>query len=101
MGKKVYFGQIGKLKKDKIEEYETLHANTWPHIRELIRECNLVNYSISAMKTSSFPTTSISAMIMRRIWPKWLQMKKTSAGGTARIPALNSAHSVMPNTIWI
>ena len=46
MAKKAYFGQIGKLKKDKIEEYEELHANTWPHIRQLIRDCNLVNYSI-------------------------------------------------------
>ena len=46
MAKKAYFGQIGKLKKDKIEEYETLHANTWPHIRQLLRDCNLENYSI-------------------------------------------------------
>lgn len=46
MGKMVHFGQVGKLKADKIAEYDELHANCWPHIRELIRDCNLQNYSI-------------------------------------------------------
>lgn len=42
----VYFGQVGKLKKDKIAEYDELHANCWPQIRKLIQDCNLQNYSI-------------------------------------------------------
>lgn len=28
--KKVMFGQLGRLKPEKIEEYEALHANPWP-----------------------------------------------------------------------
>lgn len=46
MGKIVYFGQIGKLKNDKIAEYEYLHKNCWPNIRQLIKDCNVRNYSI-------------------------------------------------------
>lgn len=46
MEKKIYFGQIGKLKREKIEEYDELHANCWPNIRQLIKDCNLHNYSI-------------------------------------------------------
>ena len=42
----VHFGQIGKLKKDKIEEYVELHAATWPGVLKTITECNLQNYSI-------------------------------------------------------
>ena len=42
----VHFGQIGKLKKDKIEEYVELHAATWPGVLKTISECNLQNYSI-------------------------------------------------------
>jgi L-rhamnose mutarotase len=42
----VRFGQIGKLKKDKIDEYIELHANTWPGVLKTITECNLRNYSI-------------------------------------------------------
>lgn len=43
---KVYFGQLGKLKPEMIEEYERLHAECWPHIRQLIQKCNMKNYSI-------------------------------------------------------
>ena len=42
----VRFGQIGKLKKDKIDEYIELHAATWPGVLKTITECNLKNYSI-------------------------------------------------------
>ncbi len=45
MKKKVY-GQIGKLKRDKIEEYTSLHANVWPEVLETIHRCNIQNYSI-------------------------------------------------------
>lgn len=40
------FGQIGRLKPDKIEEYENLHANPWPEVLQTIHRCNLRNYSI-------------------------------------------------------
>lgn len=43
---KIIFGQLGKLKKDKIEEYVTLHKNPWPEVLETIKRCNLENYSI-------------------------------------------------------
>lgn len=46
MEDKKYFGQIGRLKHEKIEEYDELHADCWPHIRRLINDCNLRNYSI-------------------------------------------------------
>ena len=42
----VHFGQIGKLKKEKIDEYVELHAATWPGVLKTITECNLQNYSI-------------------------------------------------------
>ena len=42
----IRFGQIGKLKPEKIEEYIELHANTWPGVLKTITECNLKNYSI-------------------------------------------------------
>ena len=44
--KKAIFGQLGRLKKDKIEEYEILHANPWPDVLKTIHDCNLQNYSI-------------------------------------------------------
>jgi L-rhamnose mutarotase len=43
---KMFFGQLGKLKADKIDEYCKLHAATWPGVLKTITECNLKNYSI-------------------------------------------------------
>ena len=40
------FGQLGRLKKEKIAEYDALHANPWPEVLQTIHDCNLRNYSI-------------------------------------------------------
>ena len=34
------------IKPEKIEEYKKLHANVWPGVLEMIKKCNLDNYSI-------------------------------------------------------
>ena len=43
---RTFFGQIGRLKPEKVAEYRELHLNPWPEILDIIRECNIVNYSI-------------------------------------------------------
>lgn len=53
MEKKI-FGQVGKLKKEKIEEYKKLHANAWPGVLETIKRCNLQNYSIFIQGDQAF-----------------------------------------------
>lgn len=44
--KRVIFGQLGRLKPEKIEEYEALHAAPWTEVLQTIHDCNLRNYSI-------------------------------------------------------
>lgn len=34
------------IKPDRIAEYKKLHAETWPDVLEMIKKCNLQNYSI-------------------------------------------------------
>ncbi len=47
MGQKIkYFGQVGMLKANMVEEYVGLHADPWPDVVKMIQECNLTNYSI-------------------------------------------------------
>lgn len=41
-----YFGQIGKLKENKMKEYERLHEAVWPEVLKTIQDCNICNYSI-------------------------------------------------------
>ena len=52
--KKVMFGQVGKLKTEKIADYEALHAAPWPEVLQTIHDCNLQNYSIFREKEYVF-----------------------------------------------
>ncbi len=40
------FGQTIRLKPGKAREYIEYHANVWPGVLEMIKECNISNYSI-------------------------------------------------------
>lgn len=42
------FGQIIKIKPGKLEEYSRYHKNPLEGVNEMIKECNLQNYSIYA-----------------------------------------------------
>ena len=42
----IRYGSVIKVKPEKLEEYRALHANPWPEVNEMIRECNIRNYSI-------------------------------------------------------
>jgi L-rhamnose mutarotase len=40
------FGQIVRVKPDRIEDYERIHAAVWPEVLATIHACNIRNYSI-------------------------------------------------------
>jgi L-rhamnose mutarotase len=40
------FGDIIKVKAEKLEEYKALHAKAWPGVLKMITDCNIKNYSI-------------------------------------------------------
>ena len=40
------YGMVIGLKPEKIAEYKELHANVWPDVLKMIRECNIRSYSI-------------------------------------------------------
>ena len=40
------FGQMIKIKPDGLEAYKRWHANPLPGVNEIIKECNIQNYSI-------------------------------------------------------
>lgn len=40
------FGQLIGVKPERIEDYERLHAETWPEVLATIHNCNIRNYSI-------------------------------------------------------
>ncbi|MFC1675626.1 L-rhamnose mutarotase [Planctomycetota bacterium] len=40
------FGQVIGIKPEKLEEYKKLHAEVWPDVLKLIKNCNMRNYTI-------------------------------------------------------
>lgn len=42
----IRFGQMIEVKPDRLEEYKRYHANPWPEINHMIKECKIQNYSI-------------------------------------------------------
>ena len=40
------FGQMIKITKENLQAYKDYHANPLPGVNEMIKECNLQNYSI-------------------------------------------------------
>jgi L-rhamnose mutarotase len=44
------YGWVIGLKEDKIEEYKKLHAAVWPEVLDMIKQCNISNYSIYMRK---------------------------------------------------
>jgi L-rhamnose mutarotase len=43
---------IIELREDRIEEYKRLHADVWPEVLAMIKQCNISNYSIYLKKLS-------------------------------------------------
>jgi len=43
-------GWVIGLKDEKIEEYKRLHADVWPGVLDMIKQCNIRNYSIYLRK---------------------------------------------------
>lgn len=40
------YGMVIQVRPEKLEEYKRLHADAWPGVLKMIRECNIRNYSI-------------------------------------------------------
>lgn len=40
------FGQVIRVRPDRLEEYQRHHAHAWPGILAMIRQCHIQNYSI-------------------------------------------------------
>ena len=40
------YGMVLGLRPEKLDEYKKYHADVWPEILDMIRKCNIRNYSI-------------------------------------------------------
>jgi L-rhamnose mutarotase len=40
------YGSVIRIRPEAVEEYKRQHANVWPEVLDMIRRCNITNYSI-------------------------------------------------------
>jgi len=40
------YGSVIRVKPEKLEEYKALHAEPWPEINSMLKQCNIRNYTI-------------------------------------------------------
>ena len=40
------YGSIIKVRPEKLDDYKRLHADAWPEVLDMIRKCNIRNYTI-------------------------------------------------------
>lgn len=48
------FGQVIGVQAGKLETYKKLHANAWPGVLDMIKQCNIQNYSIYVYQDKLF-----------------------------------------------
>ncbi len=40
------YGQVIRVRADRLEEYKAFHVDVWPEVLDMIRDCNIRNYAI-------------------------------------------------------
>ncbi len=75
------YGQIIKIKKEKIQKYKNLHAKPYEGVCEMIKECNIQNYSIYCLENIYLHILNMWVLILKRIWLRWQEMKTRKNGG--------------------
>ena len=75
------------MKPEYLEKYKALHANPWPEVNEMIKKCNIQNYSIYYRGGYLFSYFEyVGDNYEEDMKKKWLQTPKHRNGGKRQIP---------------
>jgi len=75
------YGSVIGVKPEAIAEYKKHHAAVWPEVLEMIRNCNIRNYSIFLKDDLLFGIGNTMERIFGRTWRKWRLIPKRRSGG--------------------
>lgn len=75
------FGQFIGIKPEHIQKYEQLHADVWPDVLAMIRECHIQNYSIFRHENTLFAYFDYVGEDFAADMAKWGKTQKPSSGG--------------------
>ena len=71
------FGMVLRLRPEATETYKKYHADVWPEILDMIRQCNIRNYSIYLKDGYLFSYFEYHGDDMDADWAKMAADKKT------------------------
>src|SRR6266478_4494215 len=75
------YGSVIGVEPEGIAEYKQHHAAVWPEVLEMIRRCNIRNYSIFLKDDLLFGYLEYHGTDFRRTWRKWQVIPRRRSGG--------------------
>jgi L-rhamnose mutarotase len=94
------FGQTIRLKPDKAGEYIRHHAAVWPGVLEMIKECNLSNYSIFFKDNILFAYFEYSGEDFEADMAKMAAHKETQEWWDVVKPLMDPIDTRAPGEFW-
>ena len=87
------YGSVIEVKGGMLDEYVKLRVKVWPGVLDMIRRCNIRNYSIYTScrmgSIISLAILNIQEMTLMGTWPKWRLTPPRRSGGMCASHAMN------------
>lgn len=93
-------GMVLRLKPDAIEQYKAYHAAVWPEVLDMIRECNIRNYSIFLKDNYLFSYFEYHGTEIRADWAKMAAHRKTQEWWSVMEPLQDPLPTRKPGEWW-
>ena len=94
-------GMVIGIKPDKIEEYKTLHAKTWPEVLDCIAGSHIKNFSIFIHDKTLFGYFEYHGSDLESEMKTWANNKKMQEWWEICIPLLEPLESGKRDDGWI
>lgn len=89
-----------RVKPEAVESYKTYHAAVWSEVLEMIRECNIRNYSIYLHDGYLFSYFEYHGSDMKSDWAKMAAHKKTQGWWAIMEPMQDPLPTRKPGEWW-
>jgi len=94
------YGTVTKVVPEKLEEYKRLHAAAWPGVLEMIKKCNIRNYSIYYKDGYLFSYYEYIGDDFNADMAKMAADPETQRWWSVTTPCLQPLETAAPGEVW-
>ena len=94
------YGMVNRIRPGRGEEYRKYHAEVWPEVLQMIRECNIANYSIYSKDDLLFSYFEYHGNDFRRDMAKMAAHPKTQEWWALMEPMQHPLETRKPGEWW-